>query len=343
MTQQDKEQSTTRLETDELTDGSTALESSTRQPAATGDETTLLGVPEGAPLAEGDFDGLDQLPELEEVLPQPLDDVFEGAADQTRLISGEPEPDDADAQVTSGLASEGLDRTLAYQDDRHQTATGAGTDAQAVRPVPDGTARIASIDDTQLRPYAIDPHEGERVEAADVIDSGDYGLSQEEYPHPISRLRQIVVIAIAGLLVALVAYALTSIVLHGGLRMPTSSPTTTPQASDTKKDAAAQQESAVQEEWQDEQPVEQQDLQTADEGDTTPAATPTEETETTAAEADAPTPADDTVDATEVESTEAAEPSSTGEVDVAPVDEEQVADAAVEAPSAEAPEAEVAE
>ena len=348
MAQQDTEQLKKRLAEDELANRSAVLEPNLG-PAAVGDETTLLDVPDGAPLTEDDFDGLDQLPELEEDLPQSLEEVFEGEADQTRLMSRDQQSADSDALMTSDLATEGLDRTLAFQDDRKQPATDTGADRQADVSGPDGTARIASIDDTQLRPYAIDPYENERVEAADAIDSGDYELPEERYARPASRLRQIVVIVIAGLLVALVAYALTSIVLHGGLRMPTSSPTATSQASDAKKDTTAQEEPATQEEWQNEQPVEQQEQQTMDEGSNAPEATSAEETDTTAAEVDTPAPADDAVDATEVEPTEVAEPTDAGEADVtpveeaAPIEEEQVADAAVETSEAEVSDAEVTE
>ena len=125
-----------RLAEDELANRSAVLEPNLG-PAAVGDETTLLDVPDGAPLTEDDFDGLDQLPELEEDLPQPLEEVFEGEADQTRLISRDQQPTDSDVQMTADFVTEGLDRTLAFQNERKQSGTDAGANRQADLPGPD--------------------------------------------------------------------------------------------------------------------------------------------------------------------------------------------------------------
>ena len=206
-------------------------------------ETIILDAVDQTEPSEHDFDGLDRLPEPSEGLAQSLDEVFEGTSDETRVIlEGEQraEDDGSDTPSAGSQNAGDLERTLAYPDGRNQPAAAVVPDGPADCPAAEsglgGTARVAALDDTQLRPYAIDSSaDGDVASALREGDDLAYGLSQETHERPISRIGRIITIVVAGLLVAIVAYAITSIVLYGSLRLPTSSPIPSTQTNKAKE------------------------------------------------------------------------------------------------------------
>ena len=309
-------------------------------------ETAVLEALDQAEPLERDFEGLDLLPELAENPAQSLDEVF-AAPEETQVVIEDENPaeeEDIDTLSEVGQTGGDLERTLAYQDGRSQQAASVSQGEPANAPSdesgPDGTARVAALDDTQLRPYAIGPHpDGSAASALREDDDLAYGLSQETHERPVSRIGRIITIIVAGLLVAIIAYAITSIILYGGLRLPSSSPT--PAAQTTNAGNAGSQESMPMEE---EQAASQEEWQQPDEGNTTPEeSTSTVENEgqtepeadTWTDEGDATIPADATTD----EASEVETPADGGSEGAGSTDQATEGGASSEEPAADVPSA----
>lgn len=216
-------------------------------------ETVVLGAIDQAQPSEHDFDGLDRLPEIAEEPAQSLGEVFEASSEEVQGALEDEQKTDEEA-ATSSMPSQDtgdLERTLAYGDGRSQPAAAVlneSVDSPTDELGPNDTARAAALEDTQLRPYAINTPDGRTASALRVDDDLAYGLSEETHERPISRVGRIITIIVAGLLAAIVAYAITSIILYGGLRLPSSIPTPATQANSAKKTVA--QESTSDEEVQ---------------------------------------------------------------------------------------------
>ena len=315
-------------------------------PESVENETTVLGAINQAEPLERDFDGLDLLPELAENPAQSLDEVFVSASEETRVViedENTAEEEDVDMPSEVGQTGSDLERTLAYQDGRSQPAAAVGqgdpANAHTDEPGPDGTARVAALDDTQLRPYAIDPHpDGGAASALREDDDLAYGLSQETHERPVSRIGRIITIIVAGLLVAIVAYAITSIILYGGLRLPSSSPIPAAQSSNTNNASKADSQESV----SVEEAASQEDWQQPDEGGTTSdESTSTVEYEgQTEPEADTWTDEGDataSADTATVETSETETPVDGGGEEAGSTDQGAEADVSSEEPAADVP------